>query len=190
MAIFIGIPPTDTSKQFLTAIMFTQIFKIIERNAKARKNGKLKITTRVMIDEAKNIGKIPNLPEVIAYVRGLNAGVMLAYQDKSQIDASYKDDAKAIIGNCSGTIFLKGTETETVKYISEKLGNATIYTTNRGRTYGRNAAHSDNEQGMTRKLLEPDEVANIDDNECIVFVEGKKFLDRKYNPKKHPNYKI
>lgn len=197
MAIFIAIPPTDTSKQFLSAMMFTQMFKVIERNAKKEANNKLKIPVRIMIDEAKNVGYIPNLPEVIAYVRGFNAGVWLVYQSKSQIEAQYKDDWKSICDNCDCTLFLSGNEPETLKYISEKLGNATIYTKNYSRSYGSHGSSSYNEQSLQRALLTPEEVGMIgtkDDekhiDDCIVFIKGYKFLDQKYDTLHHPNWKF
>lgn len=197
MAIFISIPPTDTSKQFLSAMMFTQVFKIIERNAKKEPNNKLKIPVRIMIDEAKNVGYISNLPEVIAYVRGFNAGVWLIYQSKSQIEAQYEKDWKAICENCDCTLFLSGNEPETLKYVSEKLGNTTIYTKNYSRTYGSHGSSSYNEQSLQRLLLTPEEIGMIgaEDDEkhiadCIVFIKGYKFLDQKYDTVHHPNWKF
>lgn len=197
MAIFISIPPTDTSKQFLSAMMFTQMFKLLERNAKQELNQKLKVPVRIMIDEAKNVGYIPNLPEVIAYVRGFNAGVWLVYQSKSQMEAQYKDDWKSILENCDCTVFLSGNEPETLKYISEKLGNTTIYTKNYSRSYGSHGSSSYNEQSIQRALLTPDEVGMIgtkdDENhidDCLVFIKGYKFLDQKYDTIHHPNWKF
>ena len=196
MAIFISIPPTDTSKQFLSAMMFTQMFKVVERNAKKEPNNKLKVPVRIMIDEAKNVGYIPNLPEVIAYVRGFNAGVWLVYQSKSQIEAQYEKDWKSICDNCDCTLFLSGNEPETLKYISEKLGNTTIYTKNYSRTYGSHGSSSYNEQSLQRPLMTPEEVGLIgtkDDekhiDDCIVFIKGYKYLDQKYDTLHHPNWK-
>lgn len=189
MAIFISIPPTDRSKDFLSSIMFTQILKIIERNAKASPKNKLDMPTRIMIDEAKNVGKIPNIVEAIAYVRSFDAGVTLVYQSLAQVQEQYKDEWKEIIDNCDSFLFLKGNEVETTKYISDKLGNTTIYTKNRSVSRGSNASYSDNEQAMARKLLEPDEVGKLKKNECIVFVQGVPYFERKYNTLKHPRIK-
>ncbi|MBQ5558204.1 MAG: type IV secretory system conjugative DNA transfer family protein [Lachnospiraceae bacterium] len=189
MAIFISIPPTDRSKDFLSSIMFTQILKIIERNAKKSPQFKLAIPTRIMIDEAKNVGKIPNIIEAIAYVRSFDAGITLVYQSLAQMQQQYKDEWKEIIDNCDSFLFLKGSEVETTKYISEKLGKTTIYIRNRSVSKGSNASFSDNEQAMARNLMEPDEVGKIGEDECILFVQGRPYFDRKYNTLRHPRVK-
>ena len=189
MAIFISIPPTDRSTDFLSSIMFTQILKIIEKNAKESKKNKLDMPTRIMIDEAKNVGKIPNIVEAIAYVRSFDAGITLVYQSLAQLQEQYDKEWKEIIDNCDSFLFLKGSEVETTKYISDKLGNTTIYTKNRSVSKGSNSSYSDNEQGMGRKLMEPDEVGKLKKEECILFVEGKPYFDSKYNTLKHPRIK-
>ena len=76
---------------------------------------------RCLIDEAANIGQIPNLEKLIATIRSREISACLVLQARSQLKAIYKDNADTIIGNMDSQVFLGGSEPTTLKELSEAL---------------------------------------------------------------------
>ena len=64
------------------------------------------IHVRCLIDEAANIGQIPNLEKLVATIRSREISACLVLQAKSQLKAIYKDHADTIVGNMDSQIFL------------------------------------------------------------------------------------
>ncbi|MBE6065915.1 VirD4-like conjugal transfer protein, CD1115 family [Clostridium cochlearium] len=189
-ALFIIIPDTSATFNFIASILYNQIFQKLVYKADNSKNRKLKIHTRFLIDEFANIGQIPNIEKYIATVRSRNMSIMPILQDLSQLKNLYEKTWGSIIGNCDSFIFLGGTDPETLKYISERLGKETIYSKNRGTTKSKQRSVSYNEGLISRNLMNTDEIANLEDDKCIVFIRGHKpYLDSKFDLKKHSNYK-
>ena len=68
-----------------------------------------------LIDEAANIGQIPNLERLMATIRSREISACLVLQAQSQLKALYKDNMDTIIGNCDASLFLGGKEETTLK---------------------------------------------------------------------------
>ena len=153
--------------------------------------GRLKVHVRCLIDEAANIGQIPNLEKLIATIRSREISACLFLQAQSQLKAIYKDNADTIIGNCDSKIFLGGTEPTTLKELNQSLGKETIDTYNTGESRGREESHSLNYQKLGHDLLSVDELAVIEGSKCILQLRGvRPFLSDKYDLTQHPNYKL
>ncbi len=191
VALFILTSPADRSLNFLAGLLYTQLFKILDTKANQQYGGALPYPVAFFLDEFANIGKIPNFPEILAYARSLNISIVPILQSLSQLKKMYEKEWESIIDNCDTTIFLGGQGAETTKYFSEKLGNATIDMLANNKSFGQQKSISVNESKLARKLLTPEELASIDVNKCIVFVKSlNPFMDYKYNPKKHKNFKL
>ena len=115
--------------------------------------GRLPVHVRCLIDEAANIGQIPNLEKLLATMRSREISACLVLQAKSQLKALYKDNADTIIGNCDSQLFLGGTEPTTLKDLSEALGKETIDSFNTGENRGREHSYSLNYQKLGHELL-------------------------------------
>lgn len=190
-ALFVIISPTDQTFNFIAAMMYTQLFAQLNYSANWKHNGRLPIPVEFLLDEFANIGKIPNFEKILAYARSLNIGIVPIFQSLSQLKEMYKDSWGSIIDNCESFLFLGGKVNETLKYVSEMLGKETIDAQNRSRSYGKDKSNSLQDQILGRDLLTPDEVGKLGKkNQCIVAITGyDPFLDNKYDPTKHPNYK-
>ena len=153
--------------------------------------GRLPVHVRCLIDEAANIGQIPNLEKLIATMRSREISACLVLQAKSQLKAIYKDNADTIIGNCDSQLFLGGTEPTTLKDLSEALGKETIDSFNTGESRGREQSHSLSYQKLGHELLSKDELAVMDGGKCILQLRGvRPFLSDKYDLTDHPNYHL
>ncbi len=152
-------------------------------------HGRLPVHVRCLIDEAANIGQIPNLEKLVATIRSREISACLVLQTRSQLKAIYKDHADTIVGNMDSQIFLGGSEPTTLKDLSQALGKETIDTYNTGETRGREQSHSLNYNKLGKDLMSVDELAVMDGSKCILQLRGvRPFLSDKYDLTKHPNY--
>ena len=188
-AFFIILPDSDTTFNFVSAVMYQQMFDSLFYKADFEYNGRLPIHTRFLLDEFANIGLIPNFEVYIATMRSREISVNVILQNLAQLKNIYKDSWETITGNCDTLVFLGGREQSTLKYISEMLGKTTIdmrtTTENKGQTGG----FSVNSQVLGRDLMTPDEVGLLGNEECIVLIRGiRPFKSKKYDITKHSNY--
>ena len=101
----------------------------------------------------------------------------------------YEKDWEVLIGNCDSLLFLGGSDQTTLKYISERLGKETIRSQNNSRSYCKQGSYSLSFNKTGRELLTADEIAVMDNNNCILFIRGQyPFFTVKYNYPRHPNY--
>ena len=120
--LYVIISDTDTTYNFIPAILFTQMFNVLCYKADKEMGGKLKTPVQFILDEFANIGKIPGFKTLIATIRSRLMGVIIILQAKSQLKDNYKDAAETIEGNCDSAVFLGGTEKSTLKDLEEALG--------------------------------------------------------------------
>ncbi|MBR0268132.1 MAG: TraM recognition domain-containing protein, partial [Clostridia bacterium] len=152
--------------------------------------GRLPVHVRCLIDEAANIGQIPNLEKLVATIRSREISACLVLQAQSQLKAIYKDNADTIIGNMDSRLFLGGTEPTTLKDLNQALGKETIDTYNTGESRGREQSHSLNYQKLGHDLLSVDELQVMNGGKCILQLRGvRPFLSDKYDLTQHPNYR-
>lgn len=190
-ALFLIMSDTDSTFNFLISMVYTQLFNLLCEKADDFYGGRLPIHVRCLIDEAANIGQIPNLEKLVATIRSREISACLILQTQSQLKAIYKDHADTIIGNMDSKIFLGGTEPSTLKDLSQALGKETIDMFNSGQSRGREVSHSLNYQKLGKDLMSHDELAVMDGRKCILQLRGvRPFLSDKYDLTKHPNYKL
>lgn len=189
-ALFVIIPDTDATFNFIVSIMYSQLFNMLCTKADEKYGGGLPVHVRFLLDEFANIGLIPNFDKLIATIRSRNISTSIILQTQSQLKSIYKDNADTIIGNCDTTIFLGGKEKSTVKALSEDLGKQTIDDYNESRTRSNNDSYGQNYSKLSRSLMTEDELQTMERDTCIVQIIGKKpFKDKKYDLTKHPRYK-
>ena len=189
-ALFIIISDTDASFNFLVSMAYTQLFNLLCEKADDVYGGRLPIHVRCLIDEAANIGQIPNLEKLMATIRSREISACLVLQAQSQLKALYKDSADTIVGNCDAAIFLGGKEKTTLEDWSKMMGKETIDTYNNSETKGQSPSYGKNYQKLGKELMSIDELAVMDGGMCILQLRGvRPFLSPKYDITKHPLYK-
>ena len=189
-ALFLIMSDTDSTFNFLISMIYSQMFNLLCEKADDVYGGRLPVHVRCLIDEAANIGQIPNLEKLVATIRSREISCCLVLQARSQLKAIYKDNCDTIIGNMDSQIFLGGTEPTTLKELSQALGKETIDTFNTGESRGREESHSLNYQKLGKDLRSIDELAVMDGGKCILQLRGvRPFLSDKYDITQHPNYR-
>lgn len=195
-ALFICTPQGDTTYNFIASELYTQLFDILykqgEQNAKDRHTTSVEIDVpvRCILDEAANIGVIPNLTKKVTTMRKYGISVALIYQTQSQVKALMKDDWETLVGNCDTMLFLGGIDASTVKTVSERLGKMTLNQKSMSINYGKTGGGSSSVQSTGRELMSTNEIEQMPNDRCIVFVRSMKpFMDFKYPLENHPNFK-
>ena len=189
-ALFLIMSDTDSTFNFLISMIYTQLFNLLCEKADDVYGGRLPVHVRCLIDEAANIGQIPNLEKLVATIRSREISACLVLQAQSQLKALYKDNADTIIGNMDSRIFLGGAEPTTLKELNQSLGKETIDTFNTGESRGREVSHSLNYQKLGKDLATIDELAVLDGGKCILQLRGvRPFMSNKFDITKHPQYK-
>lgn len=190
-AVFIIIPDSDTTLNFISAIMYQQLFDILFYRADHIYNGALPYNVTFMLDEFANIGQIPNLEIYVSTMRSRKISVNIILQNLTQLKTLYKNSWETITGNCDTLLFLGGKEQSTLKYISEMIGKTTIDYRTISESKGSNGNYSIGNQIIARDLITPDEISLIKADECILSIRGiKPFLSKKYDITKHKNYSL
>ena len=176
-ALFLIMSDTDSTFNFLISMVYTQLFNLLCEKADDVYGGRLPVHVRCLIDEAANIGQIPNLEKLVATIRSREISACLVLQAKSQLKAIYKDNADTIVGNMDSQIFLGGSEPTTLKELNAALGKETIDMFNTSDTRGNSPSYGTN-------------YAVLDGGKCILQLRGvRPFLSDKYDLTQHPNYK-
>ena len=190
-ALFLIMSDTDGTFAFLISLIYSILFNRLCERADDVYGGRLPIHVRCLIDEAANIGQIPNLERLMATIRSREISACLVLQAQSQLKALYKDNMDTIIGNCDASLFLGGKEETTLKSWNSLLGKETIDLYNTSVTKGNQESHGQNFQKLGKDLMSVDELAVMDGGKCLLQIRGvRSFLSRKYDITKHPNYKL
>ena len=145
-ALFVIISDTDSTFNFVAALMYSQLFNLLCDKADDFYGGRLPVHVRLILDEFANIGQIPNFDKLIATIRSREISASIILQSQSQLKTIYKDAAETITGNCDTMLFLGGKESSTLKEISETLGKETIDLLNTSDTRGQSQSYGMNYQ--------------------------------------------
>ena len=188
-ALFVIISDTDSTFNFVCAIMYSQMFNLLCNKADDVYGGRLPTHVRFILDEFANIGEIPQFDKLIATIRSREISACIILQAQSQLKQIYKDNADTIIGNCDTTLFLGGKEKGTLKELSEMLGKETIDMFNTGETRGQHQSYNLNYQKTGKELMAMDEISVMDGGKCILQVRGvRPFFSNKFDIEGHKNY--
>ena len=189
-ALFLIMSDTDTTFNFVIAMLQSQLFNLLCDKADDLYNGRLPVHVRCLLDEFANIGQIPNFDKLIATIRSREISASIILQSQSQLKTIYKDAADTIVGNCDVTLFLGGKEKSTLKEISELLGKETIDSLSQSENRGAQTSHGLSYQKLGKELMTQDEIAVMDGGKCILQLRGvRPFFSDKYDLTKHPRYK-
>jgi len=188
-ALFVIIPDSDRTFNFISAIMYQQLFDTLFLKAENEYGGRLPYHVRFLLDEFANIGQIPNFEIYIATMRSREISVNVILQNIAQLKNIYKDSWETITGNCDTLLFLGGKEQSTLEYISKLVGKTTIDLKTTNESKGQSGSYSINNQVLGRDLITPSEVGLLGGTECILSIRGiPPFKSQKFDITKHSKY--
>jgi type IV secretion system protein VirD4 len=190
-ALFVIIPSSDATFNFLAAMMYTQLFDTLYDTANFKYGGRLPVHVRCLLDEFANIGTIPDFDKLLATMRSMEISANIIIQNLAQLKKMYDKSWEIVTGNCDSLLFLGGQEASTLEAISKKLGKETIDVVSQNRTKShKSPSTSENNSIMGRELMLPDELSTMKPNQCILIVRAMHpFKCTKFDIEKHKNYK-
>ena len=199
-AYYVILSDQDTTLAFLSSLFFSFLFIKLTRYADSQPDGKCKVPVNLILDEFNNIGKIggaedgSDFARMLSTCRSRDIRVMLAVQSLGQLQNRYADNLwSEIIGNCDIQLMLGCTDELSAKYFSNRSGEMSIDVENTI-TNRRTLAlvqmipeyRRMDGQGR-RKLLTPDEVLRLPNQQMLCIVRGCNVLILdKMDYTKHP----
>ncbi|CAD0362149.1 type IV secretory system conjugative DNA transfer family protein [Xanthomonas hortorum] len=137
-----------------------------------------------MLDEFAQLGYMKAIEDAVSLMRGYGLAFWVFLQDLSQLKGVYPR-WQTFLAN-SAKVFFGTDDYDTVKYVSDSLGKATIEyeTANTGRNSGtgiggagaslnRGKSSGSNQQISGRELLTSDEVMRLGPERPLVLVKGE-----------------
>jgi type IV secretion system protein VirD4 len=157
---------SDSTFRFIQSLFFSMIFQSLFEEGEQRPDNKLQVPVYFLLDEFKAIGRIKDFEAKIATARKYGISISIIFQDPSQMDSSYGDDAASILANCAVHVVLGVNDIESAKTISDVTGVTT-----------------DGKQN----LLSPDEIVELsNEGRTLIIVQGMKpYLATPYPFLKH-----
>ena len=199
-AYYVIISDQDTTLAFLSSLFFSFLFIKLTRYADSQPDRKCKVPVNLILDEFNNIGRIggaadgSDFARMLSTCRSRDIRVMLAVQSLGQLQNRYADNLWAeIVGNCDIQLMLGCTDEVSAKYFSNRSGEMSIeventITTRRTIALVQMIPEYRRMDGQgRRKLLTPDEVLRLPNNQMLCIVRGCNILVlEKMDYTKHP----
>lgn len=195
MAIFVVVPPTNQTFNFIAGMLFTQLFQEIEHCATQvhkYEGQRLPTPVRFILDEYANTCKIPRIVNFLAYARSFGVGITMILQSLEQLKKMHEKEWGVVIDNCNTLLYLGSiSHMDTLEYMSKLVGKGTFDKRTSGRTRGGQGSTSTNEDVIGRELMMPDDIRRLPKEKCLFVVGGRPaFYSDKYLYESHPNYRF
>jgi type IV secretion system protein VirD4 len=175
---------------FVIAMMEYLLINILRHQADENVNNELDVPVQLILDEFRNIGRIPNIDIFISTLRERQISLIILLQSLSQLHELYKDSADTIIDCCDTFVYLGGGRSKTTaEAISGYVGQSTIETKNMSESRGGSGGNSVSHQMIGRAAIDPAEVSKMSKSECLVIITGSDVARvTKYTYNTHENY--
>ena len=174
---------------FLSSLFFSFLFIKLTRFADSTPDMRCPVPVNLILDEFNNIGKLggaadgSDFARTLSVVRSRAIYVTLAVQSLGQLQNRYPNNLWAeIVGNCDAQIMLGCTDDLTAEYFSSHSGDVSIQV-NSTMTVRQTMALAQvipqyrQTQGQgKRRLLTPDEVLRLPNQELLVVIRGHNLL--------------
>lgn len=191
VALFCSMSDTDSTFDFIFALLMQQALDVLCRIALKRHAGCLPRCVHFVFDEFANIGRLPDFERMITVTRSRNIAVSMILQSFSQLDETYGEHNSSTITNaCDTLLFLGGKAADTNQKIAEMVGKQTVANVSVNDSRGANPTYTHNYGLIERDLVQASEVARLPRDEALVLINGAQaFRDKKYPLAAHPRHK-
>jgi len=116
-----------------------------------------------VIDELASLQRLPQLHTAITENRKSNNPVILGFQERSQLEARYGEDAEAMLSQPATKIFLKTSEPRAARWVSEAIGEVEIEKLRETHYEGQRAGRNFALDRQTEPLVLPSEISGLDE---------------------------
>lgn len=167
IAIFIGIPDYDKSKNFLASVFIRQMYFVLAKEATKSQSGKIDREVVFLIDEFGNIPPIESFDSLVTVGLGRNIKFNIVLQSLAQGQIMYKDAWKTIMENCANKMFILSSDDETAEKFSKLIGKRTFMNPNRsGKRFSTNKTVT--EMYEEQPLITSNQLMNLKEGENVI----------------------
>lgn len=193
-AYFIILDDQNSSLEFLSSLFFAFLFIKLVRYADSTPDQRCKVPVNIILDEMNNIGIIPDFGRRLSTVRSRALQILMACQSLPQLQNRYPNNLWAeLIGNADTQLMLGCTDDVSAEYFSSRSGDMTVEV-NSTMTVRKSIAVAQiipqyrYTEGLgRRRLLTPDEVLRLPNDELLIIIRGQKVLRaKKFDYTGHP----
>ena len=199
-AYFIILDDQNSSLEFLSSLFFAFLFIKLVRYADSTPELRCKVPVNLIFDEFNNVGKLGSAADgsdfarTLSVIRSRAIYVMLAVQSLGQLQNRYPNNLWAeIVGNLDVQLMLGCTDEVSAEYFSARSGDMSVEI-NSTMTVRKTIAvaqvipqYRQTEGQGRRRLLTPDEVLRIPNEELLVVIRGHNVLKlKKFDYADHP----
>ena len=197
---YIILSDQDTTMSFLSSLFFSFMFIKLSRYADVQPEGRCQIPVNLILDEFNNVGRIggaedgSDFARSLSVVRSRDIRVMIAVQSLGQLQNRYpKNLWSEIVGNMDIQLMMGCSDDVSAEFFSARSGDMSVQvnTTMTVRQtialaqvipqYRRMEGHG------RRRLLTPDEVLRLPNEEMLCIIRGHNVLKLdKLDYTKHP----
>lgn len=199
-AYYIILSDQDATMAFLSSLFFSFLFIRLTRFADSQPGGKCTVPVNLILDEFNNVGRIggaadgSDFARSLSVIRSRDIRVMLAVQSLGQLQNRYPNNLwSEIIGNADIQLMLGCTDDMTAQYFSSRSGDMSIRVDSTSTTRQTMAVaqfipqYRQTEGQGRRKLLTPDEVLRLPNEELLCIIRGCNVLKlKKLDYTRHP----
>ena len=187
-AYFVILDDQNSTMNFLSSLFFSFLFIRLTRFADISPGGRCPVPVNFVLDEFANIGTIGgnngrDFARSAATLRSRAVTLVLALQSLPQLQNRYGNNLWAeIMGCCDTQLMLGCSDDVTATYISTRSGDMTIdvnstMTTRQTFAVAQVIPQYRYSEGIgKRRLLTPDEVLRLPQEDMLVAVRGQKML--------------
>ncbi len=199
-AYYIILSDQDATMAFLSSLFFSCMFIKLTRYADSRPNGRCDVPVNLILDEFNNIGKLGAAPDGSDFCRSLSTirsrdiRVMIAVQSLGQLQNRYPNNLwSEIVGNCDIQLMLGCTDDLSAEYFSARSGDMSIevkstMTVRKTIAVAQMIPQYRQTEGQgKRRLLTPDEVLRLPNEELLCIIRGYNIVKlKKLDYTRHP----
>ena len=188
VAVFCSMSDTDSTFDFVFALLMQQALDTLCEAALSRFSGSLPRCVHFVFDEFANIGTIPDFERMITVTRSRNIAVSMILQSLSQLDENYgENNAATIMNACDTLLYLGGKSADTNQKIADMIGKQTVANVSVNDSRGANPTYTHNYGLIERDLMQASEVSRMPRDQALVLINGAQaYLDKKYPLDSHP----
>ena len=172
-ALFICVPEHEIQHYApLLTLLYTQIFSYCMNQS----SGESHLPIYFLLEEAGNIGRIPNFATLMTTLRKRQCSVSIVLQDTEQLVHTYgREAARTILnGGCASRLYLPGLSPEESLGVERSLGETTIHVQESVPHEPHETPDRIRERKTGRSLMTADEVRTMDDDEGLYLYGNKR----------------
>ena len=125
-AVFLVIPHDDASRYTAAALYVHMVFRSLTDVARQHQ-GRLPVRVNALLDEFGNLPAFPDFDQFVTVSAGMGIRLVLALQNIEQLKKHYERTERTIRGNLGTWLFLRTSDLQTAKELSEMIGRYTTH---------------------------------------------------------------